>query len=114
MEQDISISKYIIRFSITFTVILITVSIIFSLLGVEANSSLTIIAQMSACSYVISTFIKNHKRLPTQTEKTILFWYTFLASWGVSIGLFLLLFLVDPTMLELLKSIQSIGKGKKQ
>ncbi len=109
MEQDVLISKHIIRFSITFTIILITVSIIFSLLGIEANSSLTIIAQMSACSYVISIFIKNHKRLPTKTEKTILFWYTFLASWGVSIVLFLLLLLIDPTILEVLKSIQSIG-----
>lgn len=88
MITDVKVSKYVIRFGLVNLVILVCLSILLVLLEIESGSSVTIAALMGAAMFAVSKFITDHKRVPSASEKTKLVWFSYLASWLVSLFLF--------------------------
>lgn len=88
MENRVEVFKYVMRFASAFFVVLLFFSVLQGLLKNEPNSGLTIVAFMLAAAYAMSTFLRHNKRVPTESEKTRLVWFSFAASWIISVAEF--------------------------
>ena len=60
MEEEVIISKYIIRFSIVYLIALIAVALILGFLGVDGNSGSSMGALIAAVMLTLDRFIKDH------------------------------------------------------
>ena len=88
MENRVEILKYVMRFASAFLVLLILFSALQGLLKNEPSSGLTVVAFIAAAAYAMSTFLRHNKRVLTESEKTRLVWFSFAASWIISVAEF--------------------------
>ena len=84
MEQDIDITKYIIKFSLGYVFGLIALAAIFYILDLEGNSGASIGVLIGAAMYAGGKFIQENKRVPNKKEKSKLVWLSLISSWVVS------------------------------
>jgi choline-glycine betaine transporter len=87
MDQDVSVTKYVIRFALVNMGLLIGMAIMLGLLGIESSSGTTLAALLGAAMATTYKFIQDHRRIPSSGEKTKLVWLSYLASWVVSLVL---------------------------
>lgn len=81
MNESINLFKYIIRFSISYVLLLIIVATIITYLGIDSGSfSTTIVATLGAVTITSSKFVKDNKRIPNEIEKQKLIWLSFYVS----------------------------------
>lgn len=85
MEQDVNVSKYVIRFGLVNLALLVGLSMVFALLDIESGSGVTLGALMGAAIFAVAKFIQDNKRVPSSSEKTKLVWFSYLTSWLVSL-----------------------------
>lgn len=109
MEQSVQVRKYIIRFGIINLMLLVGIAVFFSLIGVESNSGATAAALMGAAMFTVVRFIQDNKRVPNATEKSKLVWYSYLASWLVSIILFGFFMSFSNESVQVIEAIESIN-----
>jgi uncharacterized membrane protein len=109
VEQNINIGKYVLRFALAHLVLLVGLGILTTLLGIESNSGATIGALMGAAIIAVSKFIQDNKRVPTKGEKRKLVWFSYLASWVVSLLLFAVFIITLEEGDEIMQIVIEIG-----
>ena len=85
MEQNINITKYIVKFSLGYVFGLIALTVIFHIFDLDSNSGASIGVLIGAAVYAVGKFIQENKRVPNKEEKSKLVWSSLIISWGVSI-----------------------------
>ncbi len=83
MVQEVSIFKYVLRFSLAYLVLILVLVLLLNILGIKLNHGASIVALIAAAVLTVSKFLQDNKRIPTASEKTKLVWFSFLASWLV-------------------------------
>ena len=84
INENVNLFKYIVRFSISYQLLLILIAIITTILDFgDGNIATSMGAIFGAVSFTMSKFIKDNKRMPSEIEKKKLIWYSFFASWLV-------------------------------
>ena len=85
MDENVAVTKYIVKFGVVYTLGVIVVSVGFTLLELDHSSGASIGILIASAMYAVGTFIQDYKRLPSKTEKSRLVWSSFFVSWLVSI-----------------------------
>ena len=86
INEEINLFKYIVRFSISYQLLLIVIAIITTILNFDVeNMVISTAAMIGAVSFTMSRFINDNKRIPSKIEKKKLVWYSLFASWLVPI-----------------------------
>ncbi len=88
--ESVNIRKYIISFSACYTIGVVTVFIVLTVLDLEGNSGISVGILIASALYAVIKFIDDNKRAPNKTEKNKLVWQSLLMSWLVSLVLFLI------------------------
>lgn len=110
MEQDVAVSKYVVRFTLAYLFLIILLAVVETLLELDSNSG-GAIAAMVAALLASAKFVEEHKRIPSKSEKRRLVWYSFAASWGVSLLLFIPVVMLTGEGGELLEMLGGISPG---
>ena len=112
--MNVNISKYTFRFALVYIVTLILAGIIMTYLDMDKGSSgIQVVITMIAGMQVAAKFIKDHKRVPTKSEKHALVWGSFGYSMIVScIGVALIYFGSNPAeQAELVQIVKKVPTG---
>lgn len=88
LDQNVSVVKYVIRFSIAYFIFLVVLGSILALLNVDGNTGGSIGALLGAVMVAVHKFADDYKRVPNKAEKKKLVWLSFFAAWLVSFLLF--------------------------
>jgi len=84
MHENINITKYIVKFGLSYFFIILLLSIISILLNLNSSSS-SAVSIIAAAMIASLKFIKDNKRIPNAYEKKRLVWYSFATAWFVSL-----------------------------
>jgi polyferredoxin len=109
VEQGTSIGKYILLFAAAHLGLLIGLGILTAILDIDSNTGVTVGALMGAAILAISKFIRDNKRLPNKKEKWKLVWFSCLASWAVSMLLFIVIVSLVGEGAEIMQAISTLG-----
>ena len=110
MNRESRVFPYVIRFAVVYALLIIFLAVIWSALGIDSGTGVSMSALMAAAVYTAAKFVKDHKRVPSSGEKSRLTWLSLLASWIISIALPVgyLLFVSG------LKGLQQVAQGLSQ
>lgn len=110
MNRESRVSPYAIRFGVVYALLILVLAAIWSALGIDSGSGVSMGALVAAAVYTAAKFVKDHKRVPSPGEKARLTWLSLLASWIVSIMLPVgyLMFVSG------LKGLQQVAQGLSQ
>ncbi|MCG7939427.1 MAG: ABZJ_00895 family protein [Candidatus Thiodiazotropha lotti] len=111
MEENVTISKYVIWFTVVNLSLTICISIALILLEIDSSTSATIAALGGAAMVAGSKFIQDHKRVPNRSEKTKLVWLSYLTTWLVSLLLLGGFVLATNEGSQLLEVMTSVSMG---
>ncbi|MCG7874106.1 MAG: ABZJ_00895 family protein [Candidatus Thiodiazotropha weberae] len=111
MEENVTISKYVIWFTVVNLSLTICISIALILLEIDSSTSATIAALVGAAMVAGSKFIQDHKRVPNRSEKTKLVWLSYLTTWLVSLLLLGGFVLATNEGSQLLEVMTSVSMG---
>ncbi|MCG7922619.1 MAG: ABZJ_00895 family protein [Candidatus Thiodiazotropha lotti] len=111
MEENVTISKYVIWFTVVNLSLTICISIALILLEIDSSTSATIAALVGAAMVAGSKFIQDHKRVPNRSEKTKLVWLSYLTTWLVSLLLLGGFVLATNEGSQLLEVMISVSMG---
>lgn len=87
VNEETSISPYVVRFTLVYVVTLIAVAAVLTAQGVEAESGTSMAALVVAVAFTVSKFVKAQRRVPTPSERKKLTWLSLAASFTVSLVL---------------------------
>ncbi len=94
MEQSVDLTKYIIKFGITYTIGLIALFLISYIFDLDLGSGASIGVLAGSAVYSVGKFIRDNKRIPSKKEKSKMVWSSFAVSWLVPIFLLFIAVLV--------------------
>jgi len=84
INENVNLFKYIVRFCISYQLLIIVIAIIITILDFgDGNIVTSMGAIYGAVSFTMSKFIEDNERIPSEIEKKKLVWYSFFASWLV-------------------------------
>lgn len=84
INENVKLFKYIVRFGISYQLLLIVIAIVFSVLSFDdGNIGSSFGAIIGAVSFTVSKFVKDNQRVPNDVEKKKLIWFSFFATWFV-------------------------------
>ncbi len=95
MESDVQVGKYVIRFGVVNLLLVLLIAAVLMALDVDGNAGTSIGALIGAALAAGNRFLKDHKRLPSPSEKTRLTWFSLLIAWAVSLILLVVFLLVS-------------------
>lgn len=84
MHESINITKYIVKFGLSYFFTILLISMVSILLNLNSSSS-SAVAIIAAAMIASLKFIKDNKRVPNTYEKKRLVWYSFATAWLVSL-----------------------------
>ena len=105
--MEVAISPYVVRFAIAYTVALIAVGAVLTVLEVNGSSSGSIASLFAGVVIDASGFVKNEKRVPSPSERKKLTWLSLVASYVISLGLAVAV-LAALGQLEVIKVLPSL------
>ena len=85
MDHDVDITKYIIRFGVTYTIGLIVLSAISYIFDLDLGSGASIGLLAGSAVYSVGKFIRENNRAPSKREKSKMIWSSFVLSWLLSL-----------------------------
>lgn len=99
MEEniDVDVTKYVLKFGIYYLLAVIAIAIITTLLKIDSNSG-SVATVLFATMMTSIKFINENKRVPNSNENKKLIWYSFAATWIVSLVLVLLFLVISGEM----------------
>jgi putative Mn2+ efflux pump MntP len=109
MQKGIGIGKYVIRFALAYFGLLIGLGVLAVILDIESGAGATIVVLMGAAMVAVSKFIQDHRRVPTKEEKRKLVWFSYLASWLVSLLMFGIFIALDEQGREMMRVVTESG-----
>ncbi len=89
MSKEAHISKYVLKFGMTYMIGIIILSAIFISFSLNHSSAASIVVLIGAAFSTAAKFVQDRERIPSKKEKTKLIWSSFLMSWLVIILLYI-------------------------
>ena len=109
MSGGSSVSKYVFVFALLHIVILVTVGLALSVLGLNASTPSSIAAIVGATAFSVRRFVEDNQREPTKSEKSKIVWLFFAVLWVESLILSSLPLLLFGDVSRLQEVISSVS-----
>lgn len=103
MNENISIRKYILVFSVSYSIASAVVAALTTFFKTDGGGSANFVLLMVAAMMAGGQFVQDHKRTPDKSEKIKLIGYSFLAVWLISLVVTGVMILIFPEILPALK-----------
>jgi len=94
MDQEVDVTKYIIKFGVAYIIGLVVLLVIFGIFELDHSSGASIGVLIGAAIYAVGKFIQENRRVPSKSEKSKLVWSSFIISWLASVLLFIIVVLI--------------------
>ena len=109
-ENNIDVAKYVVRFALFYLLAVIAIAIVTILLKLDSNSG-SMVSVLVAAMMTSLKFINDNKRVPSAYEKKKLVWYSFAATWVVSLVLVVLFLSISGELGAIIDLLSKAGYG---